>query len=77
MEDMEQLVVDPLESMSLVEPDKSTNISSLLSDTEKDQLRHVLLHNMDVFSWAHSDMAGINLILTSHKLNVISSAWLV
>ena len=31
MEDREQLVVDPLESMSLAEPDKSTYVSSLLS----------------------------------------------
>ena len=75
--DKEQLAVDPLESMSLAEPNKSTYVSSLLSGAEKDQLRQVLLRNMDVFAWTHSDMAGINLIDASHKLNVIPSARLV
>ena len=77
MEDREQLVVDPLESMSLAEPDKSTYVSSLLSDTKKDQLRQVLLHNMDVFTWAHSDMVDMNPVHASHKMNVTSSARLV
>ena len=77
MKEMEKLAVDPLESMSLVKPNKSTYVSSLLSGMEKDQLRKVLLNNMDVFTWAHSDMAGINPVHTSHKLNVISSARLV
>ena len=71
---MEQLAVDPLESMSLAKPDKSTYVSSLLSDANKDQLRQVLLHNMDVFAWTHSDTADINPVHASHKLNVIPSA---
>ena len=29
---------------------------------------------MDMFAWTHSDMAGINPIHASHKLNVIPSA---
>ena len=74
VEDREQLVVDPLESMSLVESDKSTYVSSLLSGAEKEQLRQVLLHNMDVFAWTHSDMVSINPVHASHKLNVIPSA---
>ena len=32
---------------------------------------------MDVFPWTHSDMASINLVHASHKLNVIPSARLV
>ena len=74
MEDKERLAVDPLESMSLAEPDKSTHVSSLLSVTEKEQIQQVLLHNMDVFAWTHSDMADINPVHDSHKLNVIPSA---
>ena len=77
MEDMEQLAVDPLELMSLAEPDKSTYVSSLLPGAEKKQIRQVLLHNMDVFTWTHSDMADINPVHASHKLNVIPSAWSV
>ena len=74
MEDREQLVVDLLESMSLAGLDKSTYVSSLLSGAKKEQLRQVLLHNMDVFTWTHSDMARINPVHASHKLNVIPSA---
>ena len=33
-----------------------------------------MLRNMDVFAWTHSDMAGINPVHASHKLNVIPSA---
>ena len=74
MEDRESLVVDPLKSMSLAGPDKSTHVSSLLSSAKKEQIRKVLLHNMDVFTWTHSDMPDINLVHTSHKLNDIPSA---
>ena len=74
MEDKERLAVNPLESMSLAKLDKSTYISSLLSGAEKEQIQQVLLCNMDVFAWTHSNMASINPIHTSHKLNVIPSA---
>ena len=77
MEDMEQLAVDPLDSMSLAELDKSTYVSYLLFDVEKEQIRRVLLHNMDVFTWTHSDMADINPVHASHKSNVIPSARLI
>ena len=60
MEDRGQLAINPLELMSLAEPDKSTYVSSLLSVTKKEQIQQVKLHNLDVFAWTHSDMAGIN-----------------
>ena len=68
------MAVDPLESIFLDGPDKSTYVSSLLSNGEKEQIQQVLLHNMDVFAWTHSDMVGINPVHASHKLNVIPSA---
>ena len=71
---MELLAVEPLESIFLDGPDKSTYVSSLLSSGEKEQLQQVLLRNMDVFAWTHSDMTGINPVHASHKLNVIPSA---
>ena len=77
MEDKEQLVVDPLELMSLAEPDKCTYVSSLLSCVEKEQIWHVLLCNMDLFTWTHSDMVDIIPIHASHKLNVIPSARMI
>ena len=60
--------------MSLVEPDKSTYVSFLLSGAEKEQVQPVMLLNMDVFAWTHSDMVDISPIHASHKLNVIPSA---
>ena len=77
MDDRERLAVDPLESIFLDGPDKSTYVSSLLSSAKKEQIQQVLLLNMDVFSWTHLDMVGINLIHASHKLNVIPSARMV
>ena len=66
--------MDPLESILLGGPDKHTYVSSLLSGEEKEQLRQVLLCNIDVFSWTHSDMTSIGPTHASHKLNVIPSA---
>ena len=63
-----------LESIFLEGPDKSTYVRSLLSNGEKEQIQQVLLRNIDVFAWTHSDMAGINPVHASHKLNVISQA---
>ena len=66
--------MDPLESMLLGGPDKHTYVSSLASEEEKEQLRQVLLGNIDIFAWTHSDITGISPTHASHKLNVISSA---
>ena len=74
MEDREQLAMDPLESMLLGGSDKHTYVSSLLSEEEKEQLRQVLLSNIVVFAWTHSDMTDICPTHASHKLNVIPSA---
>ena len=74
MEDREKLVVDPLESLTLDKPNKSTYVSSLLSSREKEQIQQVLFRNMDVFAWTHLDMADINPVHASHKPNVIPLA---
>ena len=66
--------MDPLESILLGGPGKHIYVSSLLSEEEKEQLRQVLLSNIDVFAWTHSDMTNINPMHASHKLNVIPSA---
>ena len=65
--------MDPLETIALDEPKKFTYDSTLLSSEEKEQLQHVLLGNTYVYAWSHSDMAGINPMLASHKLNIIAS----
>ena len=66
--------MDPLETITLDGRQKFTYVNTLLSSEEKGQLQHVLLGNTDVFTWSHSDMAGIDPKLASHKLNIITSA---
>ena len=66
--------MDPLETIALDGPEKFTYVSTLLSSEGKEQLQHVVLRNANVFTWSHSDMAGIDLTLASHKLNIITSA---
>ena len=73
-EDREQLAMDPLESILMGGPDRHTYVSSLLSGEEKEQLRQVLLCNVDVFAWTHSDMTSISPAHASHKMNVVPSA---
>ena len=47
------MAVDPLEKVMLDGPEKFTCASSLLSGDEKEQLRFILLNNVDVFTWNH------------------------
>ena len=54
--------------------EKFTYVSSLLSSEEKEQLQRILLRNIDVLAWNHSDKIGINPMPASHKLNIILSA---
>ena len=74
MEEKDPLAMDPLEITTLDGLEKFTYVSTLLSIEEKEQLQHVLLRNIDVFTWSHSDMARIDPTLASHKLNIIASA---
>ena len=69
--------MDPLEKVTLDEPEKFTYVSSMLSEEERKQLQLVLLNNMDVFAWSHSDMAGINPTVASQLLNIILASKLV
>ena len=66
--------MDPLEKEMLDGLEKFTYISSLLSNEEREQLRLMLLNNMNVFTWSHSDMVGINPTVASHELNIIPMA---
>ena len=77
MEEKEPLAVDPLETMVMEGLEKFTYVNSLLSSEEKEQLQRIVLRNIDVFTWNHLDITGIDPMLTSHKLNVIPSAKLV
>ena len=65
--------MEPLEIVVLDGSEKFTYVSTLLSNEEKEQLRRVLLGNANVFAWNHSDMAGVDPTLASHKLNIIAT----
>ena len=56
--------MDPLETVALEGSEKFSYVSSQLSSEKKEQLKHVLLGNTDVFTWSHSDMAIIDPIVT-------------
>ena len=66
--------MDPLDKVMLDGPEKLTYASSLLSNDKKEQLRLMLLNNIDVFSWNHLDMVGISPMVASNKLNIIPTA---
>ena len=66
--------MEPLETIALDGLKKFTYVSTLLSNEEKEKLQRVLLRNTNVFAWSHLNMAGIDLTLASHKLNIIASA---
>ena len=63
--------MDPLEKVTLDGPKTFTYVNSLLSNEEREQLQLVLSNNIDVVTWSHLDMVGINPTMASHKLNVI------
>ena len=71
MEERDLLAMDPLEKVTLDGPKKFTYVSSLLSNEEREHLQLELLNNIDVFTWSHSNMVGINPTMASHKLNII------
>ena len=48
--------------------------SSLLTEEEKAQLQQALTANIDVFSWKHSNMTGVNPVNASQRLNVLPSS---
>ena len=66
--------MDPLEKEPLDGPEKFTYVNSLMSNEKREQLRLVMLNNIEAFTWSHSDMVGINPTLASHELNIIPMA---
>ena len=63
--------MDPLEKETFDGLEKFIYVSFLLSNKERERLLLVLLNNIDIFDWSHSDMVGINSTVASHELNII------
>ena len=65
---------EELEPVSLDDnPEHLAYIGSKLAEDLKSPLTHFLRQNKDVFAWDQADMGGIDPIVITHKLNVISS----
>ena len=52
--------MDPLEKVMVDRPENFIYASSLMSSDKKEQLRLMLLNNIDVSAWNHSDMVWIS-----------------
>lgn len=56
-----------------IHPDDESNtakISALLASEQQTAFKKFLTENVDVFTWSHSIMPGINLDFMVHKLNI-------
>ena len=60
------------EEVNLVEGDtaKVTKVGTRLNLVLKSKIVEFLTQNLDVFTWTHEDMSGINNEVIEHKLNV-------
>ena len=58
--------------MSLVEGDatKVTKVGAGLNSDLKGKIMEFLKQNLDIFTWTHKDMRGIDNKVTEHKLNI-------
>ena len=70
-EDLVDLLVDDKE------PSKVLKIGKNLSEEVREAISEFLIQNLDVFTWAHLDMGGINPSLMSHRLNINPSRKLI
>ena len=55
-------------------PEKFTRIGTSMEMKTKQDLVHFLKKSMDVFTWSHEDMSGIDPSVITHRLNVYSSS---
>ena len=68
--------IEALENISLDEnnPERCTRVGADLEKKIKKDLVQFLKKNIDVFAWSHEDMAGIDLSVITHRLNVCPSS---
>ncbi|XP_059635280.1 uncharacterized protein LOC132277439 [Cornus florida] len=66
------LTTEPLYEVKInhEKPDQTTRVGTKLTEEEKLELTDFLTQNIDVFAWSHSDMPGINPVVSCHSLNV-------
>ena len=68
--------IETLEDISLDEnnPKRYTRVRADLEENIKKDLVRFLKKNIDVFSWSHEDMSGIDPSVITHRLNVSPSS---
>ena len=68
---------EPSEELELMQLDDNPEHLAYISSKLAEDLRHLLIHflkqNKDVFAWKQEDMGGIDLAITTHRLNVSPS----
>ena len=74
-----RIVAEPTEALEDIpldedDPRKSTRIGADLEGKIKKDLIRFLRENIDVFSWSHENMPGIDLSVITHRLNVYPSS---
>ena len=74
-----RIVAEPTEALEDVpldgdDPKKSTKIGADLEEKIKKGLICFLRKNIDVFTWSHEDMPGIDPSVITHRLNVHPSS---
>ena len=65
-----------LEDVPLEEgnPEKFTRVGTNMEEKTKQDLIQFLRENIDVFTWSHEDMPGIDPGVITHRLNVYPSS---
>ena len=72
-------VVEPTEAMENISfdednPEKYTKVGADLEEKTKKDLVRFLRKSIDVFTWSHKDMPGIDPSIITHRLNVYHSS---
>jgi hypothetical protein len=67
--------VEDLEEFKIGDPGKKVRIGSQLPQLVKEDMVVFLRRNIDVFTWSHEDMSGIDPSVIVHKLNVDLNHW--
>ena len=68
--------VEELEEVTLDDsrPERMTRVGTLASQTIRQALTTFLKENLDIFTWSHEDMPGIDPSVIVHRLNMSPSS---
>ena len=72
-------VAEPIEALKNIlldenNPERCTRVGADLEEKAKQDLVRSLTKSIDVFTWSHEDMSGIDPSVITHRLNVYPSS---